>query len=205
MHFRGRGPHGAWRSTGQAGKQEKYGRKDKKGRDRPIGRILYARRTWQAIIPLDAALLPRSSHLPACSNEPPFRPARGCACLFGVAPGRGCRVSPCGAALCKQSAQHGVGRAGACQACPRRRLVSVALFLSGRRPKPAAAGRPLAATLPYGVRTFLDIGKYRDCPACLAPILYRTMRRRRPPQIQGPANLRQWWLRLILFMLQPLF
>ena len=32
------------------------------------------RETRRAIIPLGLALLPGSSHLPACSNEPPFWP-----------------------------------------------------------------------------------------------------------------------------------
>jgi len=45
-----------------------------KERNRPMGRILYTGRTRRAIIPLGAALLRRSSHLPACSDEPPFQP-----------------------------------------------------------------------------------------------------------------------------------
>ncbi len=38
---------------------------------RSIGRILYARSLWLAIIPLGTALLLRSSHLPAYLSEPP--------------------------------------------------------------------------------------------------------------------------------------
>src|SRR5690606_41011400 len=51
----------------------------------------------------------------------------------------------------------GDSRVGACNACPRGRLVSVALFLGKDLCQAQTlAGRPLAATLPYGVRTFLD-------------------------------------------------
>ncbi len=46
------------------------------------------------------------------------------------------------------------------------RLVSVALFLSPTLAR--RTGRPLAATLPCGVRTFLDGLRHRDCPICLA-------------------------------------
>ena len=38
---------------------------------RSIGRILYARLLWLAIIPLDTPLLMCSSHLPAYLSEPP--------------------------------------------------------------------------------------------------------------------------------------
>lgn len=48
-----------------------------------------------AIIPLGWLLLTNSSHLPACTDGPPVWPQRPCACLFGVAPDRGYRVSPC--------------------------------------------------------------------------------------------------------------
>ena len=130
----------------------KAGTAQVKKRNRSIGRILYAGLPRRAIIPLGGPLLDRSSHLPACSDGPPCRHEAG-ACLFDVAPDRGCRVSPCRAAACRQAAQHGDGRAGACQACPRRRLVSVALFLALYLA--AFGGRPLAVTLLCGVRTFL--------------------------------------------------
>src|SRR5690606_19328686 len=66
---------------------------------------------------------------PHAWTEPPFPALRPYACLFGVAPDRGCRVSPCHAAARCRTARHGDGRAGARQARPHDRLVSVALFL----------------------------------------------------------------------------
>lgn len=51
--------------------------------------------------------------------------------------------------------RYGDGRIGAPES-PRRRLVSVALFLGLTVREHRDAGRPLAATLPCGVRTFLD-------------------------------------------------
>src|SRR5215203_3885520 len=66
------------------------------------------------VIPLDARLPVRSSHLPASSV------GHVNACLFGVAPGGGCRVSP----RCFAHRRTGARRNG---------LVSVALFLASRR------------------------------------------------------------------------
>src|SRR4051812_2042478 len=66
------------------------------------------------VIPLDVRLPARSSHLPASSV------GHVIACLFGVAPGGGCRVSP-RRYECQQAGTHGDG------------LVSVALFLASRR------------------------------------------------------------------------
>gem|GEM_PF-2477703 len=61
---------------------------------------------------------------------------RTCTRLFGVAPGGGYRVS------------HPHGRPWL--------LVSVALFLALGAPRRACCVRPLAVTLPCGVRTFLS-------------------------------------------------
>src|SRR5690606_10758075 len=98
---------------------------------------------------------------------------RPVACLFDVAPDRGCRVSPCCAATGLPAARHGDGHAGArnCAPSPQTRLC-------GPIPRPGAAtncahlaGRPLAAIPLYGVRTFLDALRRRDCPACLTAAL----------------------------------
>src|SRR5690606_13611322 len=63
--------------------------------------------TQRAIIPLGEPLLTHSSHLPACLGGPPWRLRKACACLFDVAPDRGCRVSPCRAVPCKQNTPYG--------------------------------------------------------------------------------------------------
>lgn len=58
------------------------------------------------------------------------------------------------------------------EACPRRRLVSVALFLSRAQPR-VACGR--AAVSRYPALWSPDLPRYqryRDCPACLAVPLY---------------------------------
>ena len=52
--------------------------------------------------------------------------------------------------------QYGDGRTRALGESPRYRLVSVALFLGLTMLAHCDAGRPLAATLSCGVRTFLD-------------------------------------------------
>ena len=54
----------------------------------PISRVLSAACAAATVIPLDVRLPSRSSHLPASSV------GHVIACLFGVAPGGGCRVSP---------------------------------------------------------------------------------------------------------------
>src|SRR6185369_16960043 len=54
----------------------------------PISRVLSAACAAVTVIPLDVRLPARSSHLPASSV------GHVIACLFGVAPGGGCRVSP---------------------------------------------------------------------------------------------------------------
>src|SRR5690606_18718366 len=77
-----------------------------------------------------------------------------CTCLFGVAPDRGCRVSPCRAAHRRRRTRYGDGRTGAGRSPP-----APQTRLCGPIPQPrteVAAGRLLAATLLYGVRTFLD-------------------------------------------------
>src|SRR5690606_25690328 len=102
---------------------------------------------------LGKPLLACSCHLPACLGGPPFRSRRTDACLFDVAPGRGCRVSPYGD-MARNAMQY--GGAVPVPEGPRRRLVSVALFLGLTTLARRDAGRPLAATLPCGVRTFLD-------------------------------------------------
>lgn len=64
-------------APGAAGKPQHatgHGKNAIEKRDKSVGRILYAGRTRRAIIPLGAALLPRSSHLPACWSEPPSGP-----------------------------------------------------------------------------------------------------------------------------------
>lgn len=90
----------------------------------------------------------RSSHLPACLDEPPFL-AEPDTCLFDVAPDRGYRVSPCGVIALQQ--------------CHTEVAVSVHLrahaAVSSLWPYSSvtcATGRLLAAILPYGVRTFLE-------------------------------------------------
>lgn len=105
-------------------------------RNRSVGRILYAGKSRRAIIPLGRPLLACSGHLPACSGGPPCR-HQACTCLFGVAPDRGCRVSPCHGTR-ETPVRYGDGRT--CvrpSAHPRDRLVSVALVLGlpewGRR------------------------------------------------------------------------
>src|SRR3954469_25421250 len=80
----------------------------------PISRVLSATFAAVTVIPLDARLPARSSHLPASSV------GHVIACLFGVAPGGGCRVSP----RCYEYRQAGIHHRG---------LVSVALFLASRR------------------------------------------------------------------------
>src|SRR5882757_9231347 len=80
----------------------------------PISRVLSAACATVTVIPLDVRLPARSSHLPASSV------GHVIACLFGVAPGGGCRVSP-RHFKCQQA---GTSRGG---------LVSVALFLASRR------------------------------------------------------------------------
>ena len=83
-----------------------------------------------AIIPLGWLLLTNSSHLPACTDGPPVWPQRPCACLFGVAPDRGYRVSPCYVVPCNtQGTPHGFTVSVRAETRPRNRLVSVALFL----------------------------------------------------------------------------
>ncbi len=118
------------------------------------------------VIRLGAGLLRRSSFLPARSAS------RLNACLFGIAPGGGYRVSP----FATQASQ---------------RLVSVALFLALYLA--AFGGRPLAVTPPYGVRTFLPPSLARR-PATvwlaspgilLLPVLFRVIRQRRPYNLEG--------------------
>ena len=87
-------------------------------------------------------------------RSPPFATRGSHACLFDVAPDRGCRVSPCDAAARCRMARYGDGRIGARNARPRRSLVSVVLFLSRARRRNRTGW--LAVTLPCGVRTFLD-------------------------------------------------
>jgi hypothetical protein len=96
----------------------------------PISRVL----SW-TVIPLGARLPVRSSHLPAGSA------GRVVACLFGVAPGGGCRVSP------SPVPHSGPGAlphpthffetlppcGGEVRSVSPTRLVSVALFLASRR------------------------------------------------------------------------
>ena len=77
---------------------------------RSISRVLSAACAVVTVIPLGVRLPARSSHLPASSA------GHVVACLFGVAPGGGCRVSP---HLIPLPEQNG--------------LVSVALFLASRR------------------------------------------------------------------------
>src|SRR5690554_67330 len=93
------------------------------------------------------------------------------ACLFDVAPGRGCRVSPCRAAAGFPTTQHGNGRVGACvnMPAPQTRLCGPVPQLTNTLLCPLA-GRPLAATPLCGVRTFLD-DWHRDCPTCLTASL----------------------------------
>ena len=106
----------------------------------PISRVL----SWTAI-PLGPALLPGSSHLPAGSAS------NVTACLFGVAPDGGCRVSrPPG--------------------CPGL-LVSVALFLASRRPavsRHPALWSPDFPLLPGG-----SSGCLANFPATIMPHLGR--------------------------------
>ncbi len=121
-------------------------------RNRSIGRILYTRFPGRAIIPLDIPLLACSSHLPACSGGPPCRHKAG-ACLFDVAPDRGCRVSPCHARQAKARRQYGV----AVPVCIRKRtrMADSSLWPCSSAFSSEIAGRPLAAIPPDGVRTFL--------------------------------------------------
>src|SRR4051812_18764655 len=81
------------------------------------------------VIPLDVRLPARSSHLPASSV------GHVNACLFGVAPGGGCRVSP--------------------RRFPRQQADTVAADSSLWPCSSPRGGRSLAVTLPYGARTFL--------------------------------------------------
>ena len=130
-----------------------------------IGRILYTHLRGLAIIPLGKSLLKCSSHLPAYSGEPPN--------VFGVAPDRGCRVSPCNvqdaSALCTtgtpwQSTPFGTP--------------PLQTRLCGPSPQgqedlhPPTLGRSLTVIPLYGVRTFLDAIRHRDYPTRLAPALY---------------------------------
>lgn len=95
-------------------------------------------------IPLGRELLHGSSFLPARSAS------HLNACLFGIAPDGGYRVSP--------FAMHAL-----------QRLVSVALFLALYLA--AFSGRPLTVILLYGVRTFLPpTGNLSasDCLACFS-------------------------------------
>lgn len=134
--------------------------------DGSIGRILYTRFPWRTIIPLDGSLLSRSSHLPACLDGPPYAVRRPHACLFDVAPDRGCRVSPCDAAARCRTARYGDGRICARAARPPRRLVSVALFLNRarRRGRTAVSRYPAlwSPDLPRWIRI------HRDRPTRLA-------------------------------------
>src|SRR5690606_2119975 len=124
--------------------------------DRSIGRILYAGSPRRAIIPLRGPLLDRCSHLPACLDEPPFRP-RGPAHAYLVL----LRVEV--AAFHPAMPPPVAGWRGTEMAVPVR----------ARRARPAdsslwpyssvapaancrATGRPLTVTPLCGVRTFLD-------------------------------------------------
>lgn len=137
----------------------------KERRDKSIGRILYAGRTRRAIIPLGAALLPCSSHLPACSSEPlsgPW-PTHAYLMLLRIEVAAFHPAAPRPVAKPRGTEVAVPVHAGA---CPRRRLVSVALFLGPRQPESPLAGRPLAAIPLCGVRTFLDteIPRLPDLP-----------------------------------------
>src|SRR5213075_3142835 len=94
------------------------GGKDKGSGSRPISRVLctLTGRTppAPAAIPLGPGLPPGSSHLPASLGRAGRGGFRRHACLFGVAPDGGCRVSPLDSHLFNAS----------------RGLVSVALFVT---------------------------------------------------------------------------
>src|SRR4051812_8528163 len=94
------------------------------------------------VIPLDVRLPARSSHLPASSV------GHVNACLFGVAPGGGCRVSP--------------------RRFPRQQADTVAADSSLWPCSSPHGGRSLAVTLPYGARTFLYWSDERSNSDCLA-------------------------------------
>src|SRR5207237_1517963 len=78
------------------------GGKDKNSGSRPISRVLCTLSgqapPGSAAIPLGPGLLPGSSHLPASLGRAGRGGFRRHACLFGVAPDGGCRVSPLGLA-----------------------------------------------------------------------------------------------------------
>jgi len=88
------------------------------------------------IIPLGLPLPTSSSHLPARLGRDTLSRQKPVARLLGVAPGGGYRVSRPRSEL--------------------RILVSVALFLALGTLADACCVRPLAVTLPCGVRTFLS-------------------------------------------------
>ncbi len=158
------------------------------GRNRSVGRILYAGHARRTIIPLGGPLLDRSSHLPACSGGPPCRHEAG-ACLFDVAPDRGCRVSPCHAPTGMPVRQYGDGRTGVHRGCTL--VADSSLWPCSSAFPERIAGRPLAAIVPCGVRTFLDAWWHRDRPTCPAVSLYdRDARRsglKRPVRYAKPA------------------
>jgi hypothetical protein len=150
--------------------------------DESMGRILYTGREpggqsflWPGHCWPDLAIYPHAR------TEPPFPVRRPCTCLFDVAPGRGCRVSPCDAAGRCQPARHGV-------AVPVRRLPPARFADSSLWPCSSPDrcchlpdGRPLAATLPYGVRTFLET---RERPAIARFVLRKALY---PPRRELPG------------------
>lgn len=91
-------------------------------------------------------------------------------CLFGVAPDRGYRVSPCRVDLLPDHAPWSDHGGVHLATHPRARLVSVALFLDLMTTSCHLAGRLLAAIAPCGVRTFLGT-LARDAIARPAPHL----------------------------------
>ncbi len=114
----------------------------------PVSRVL----SWTAI-PLGPGLLQGSSHLPASSA------GRVIACLLGVAPGGGCRVSP--RQLPCLAAEYVTAP------CPFFRDFAASRRRSPKRGPMADSslwpcssphgGRWLAVTLPCGARTFLSV------------------------------------------------
>ncbi len=98
---------------------------------RSIGRILYARLLWLAIIPLGTTLLLCSSHLPAYLSEPPVVIRDHTHAYLVLLRVEVAAFHPALSDLNKPNPSSRLHRNGVCpKTDPHRRLVSVALVLN---------------------------------------------------------------------------